>query len=41
MEGCIPRWEAEVRKKGGDGDTEDVDYVLLVRTVLVNAGYSK
>jgi len=48
IEGCIPKWEAEVKryeekKKSGAVLPENdngVDYVLLVRTVLDNAKLS-
>lgn len=43
IEGCVPKWEAEVRKwnqkeKGKGAEKDDgVDYVTLIRAVFENA----
>jgi conserved oligomeric Golgi complex subunit 5 len=43
VESCIPTWEELVSKRQADestaGEGDGIDYVLLVKTVLVNAGY--
>lgn len=42
---CIPTWQELVKKTRGDELTADegdgIDYVLLVETVLVNAGFTR
>lgn len=47
IEGCLPKWDAEVKKRRekekekNDGKSDDVDYVALVRSVLENARSSR
>ena len=45
VENCIPTWKELVKKRKGDELTTDegdgIDYILLVETVLANAGITR